>query len=91
MIFKISILLIQLGNLITCTYDLIVLTKTKEMTHYYESRTFGGKALPTIISNKLTQVNVPAKKWIKHALSGPALSYPLILLVDQYSRAHSCP
>jgi hypothetical protein len=26
----------------TCTYDLIVLTKTKEMTHYCGSYVFGG-------------------------------------------------
>jgi hypothetical protein len=41
--FKIAIMLILLGDLMTCTHDLIVLTKTKEMTCYCGSHAFGGK------------------------------------------------
>jgi hypothetical protein len=37
MIFMIVNLLNGLGSLMICTHDLIVITKTKEMTHYCES------------------------------------------------------
>jgi hypothetical protein len=46
-IFKIATLLIGLGSSMICTHDLIVLTKTKETTHYYGSFGYGGKMLST--------------------------------------------
>jgi hypothetical protein len=43
MIFKIVNLLIGLGSFMTYTQDLIVLTKTKEMTRYCGLFGYGGK------------------------------------------------
>jgi hypothetical protein len=43
MIFKIAVLFIGLGSSMTSTYDLTVLTKTKEMTRYCGSNVFDGK------------------------------------------------
>jgi hypothetical protein len=47
MIFKIVILLNQLGNLMICTHDLTVLTKQKKMARYCGSHAFGGNTLIT--------------------------------------------
>jgi hypothetical protein len=60
MIFKIAVLFIELGILMTCTHDLTVLTKTKEMTHYCESFRYAGKNALTNVSNDLTHVSVLA-------------------------------
>jgi hypothetical protein len=61
------------------TYDLIVLTKTKEMTRYYESVGYGGKTLSTHVSIILTQVSVPTENGSKMPLR------------NQHFHAHSCP
>jgi hypothetical protein len=60
-IFKITILLSQLGSLVICTHDLTILTKIKEMTHYCESFGYGGKTLSIHVSTILTNVSVPAE------------------------------
>jgi hypothetical protein len=60
-IFKIAILFIGLGNLMTCTHDLIVLTKIKEMTRYCGSNALGGKSALINASNDLTHVSVPVE------------------------------
>jgi hypothetical protein len=54
-IFKIIILIIQLGNLMICTHDLIVLIKTKETTRYCESFEFNGK---TALNTRFYRSNV---------------------------------
>jgi hypothetical protein len=61
MIFKIANFLIGLGNLMICTHDLIVLTKTKEMIRYCGSHAFSGKMLSTIVCIILMQVSVPVE------------------------------
>jgi hypothetical protein len=40
---------------------LIILTKRKEMIHYYESFGYGGITLSNIVANDLTHVSVPAE------------------------------
>jgi hypothetical protein len=61
MIFKNVNLIIGLGSMMICTHDLIVLTKTKEMTHCCESFGYGGKMLSIHVSTVLTKVSVPAE------------------------------
>jgi hypothetical protein len=90
MIFKIVVLLDGLGSLMICTHDLIILIKTKEAIRYCELFGYGGKTLATHVSIILTRVNV----WIKHAFkgfstfvpthapSGPALSCPIMPIMD---------
>jgi hypothetical protein len=45
----------------TCTHDLIVLSKTIEMIRYCESHAYSGKNALNTVTNDLTQVSVPAK------------------------------
>jgi hypothetical protein len=58
---------------------LIVLTKTKEMIHYYKSFGYGGKVALNTVTIDLTYVSVPAEDESN------------IPLVDQHFCAHSCP
>jgi hypothetical protein len=72
---------------------LIVLTKTKETIHYCESFRYGGNNALNTVANDLTHVNILAED-IKHALkgsstfvsthapSGPALSCPIMPIMD---------
>jgi hypothetical protein len=82
MIFKIVIFLDRLGNLMICTYDLIVLTKTKETIRYCESYAFGGKSA---LDNHFYRFNARQytwRRWIKYALNVSTLSCPLMSLAD---------
>jgi hypothetical protein len=62
MIFKIAVLFIGLDSLMTCTHDLTILSKTKEIIRYCESFGYGGKNALTNVSNDLTYVSVPAEE-----------------------------
>jgi hypothetical protein len=102
MIFKIAILVIQLGSLMICTHDLIILTKTKETIHYCKSFGYGGKMLSTHVSIALMRVTVPAKD-IKHTLKGSstfvpthapsrlAPAWPIMPIMDQHFHAVTEP
>jgi hypothetical protein len=96
-IFKVVILLNQLGSLMICIHDLIVHTKIKEMISYYGLYAFGGKTLSTHIFIDLTQVSVPAENGSQqsatftYALKRPALTCPHIPIADQHFGAHSSP
>jgi hypothetical protein len=60
-IFKIAILFIGLDSLMTCTHDLTVLTKTKEMTHYCGSFGYSGKDALDKCLYRSNGVSVPAE------------------------------
>jgi hypothetical protein len=90
-IFKIVIFIDGLHSLTIYTYDLIVLTKIKEMTRYCKLLGYIGKMLSTHVSIILTRVSVPIEDRLNMPLRGPALSCPHIPLVDQHLCAQSCP
>jgi hypothetical protein len=46
----------------TYTHDLIILTKTKETTHYCKSMGYSGQDALINVSNDLTHVGVPAEE-----------------------------
>jgi hypothetical protein len=60
-IFKIVNLRIGLDSLMTCTHDLTILTKTKEMTRYYGSFGYGGKDALDKCFYRSNGFSVPAK------------------------------
>jgi hypothetical protein len=60
-IFKIVILFIWLGSLMTCTHDLTILTKTREMTRYCGSFRYGGKGALDKHFYRSSGVSVPAE------------------------------
>jgi hypothetical protein len=94
MIFKIAILLSQLGSLMRCTHDVTVLSKTKEMIRYCESFGYDGKNTLTNVSNDLTRTSVPVEDGSQqsttftHALWGSSTFVPTHALVNWYFRAH---
>jgi hypothetical protein len=45
----------------TCTHDLTILTKIKEMTRYYKLFGYGGETLSTYVSIIITKVSVPVE------------------------------
>jgi hypothetical protein len=55
---------------------LIVLTKRKEMIHYYESFEYGGTMLSNIVANDLTHVSVPAENRSNILIMGFSLTFP---------------
>jgi hypothetical protein len=59
MIFKIVNFLIGLGNLMICTHDLTILTKTKETIHNCESFRYGGKCALNKCFYHSNRVSVP--------------------------------
>jgi hypothetical protein len=61
MVFKIAVLFIGLGTLVTFTHDLTVLTKIKEMTYYCRSNVFGGKIALNTRFYRSNGVSVPAE------------------------------
>jgi hypothetical protein len=65
--------------------DLTVLTKTKEMIHYYELFRYGGKNALNIDTNDLTHVSVPIEE--DHNSHQPSH----MPLWGQHSHAQSCP
>jgi hypothetical protein len=88
MIFKIVILLSRLGHLMRCTHDLTVLTKTKEMTRYYESYAFGGKIALNTRFYHSNESQCTCRRWIKYALKG---SSTILLTRAPSGPALACP
>jgi hypothetical protein len=58
-VYKIVNLFNGLGSLMTCTHDLTILIKIKEIIRYCGSFGYGDKSALTNVSNDLMYVSVP--------------------------------